>query len=110
MHFFWNTYLNRKFKVLTEAQSAAIKAIPAASEKLASLPPTFLSTAENDPLRDEGIAFNGALQAAGVATEHHHFQESEHGFATAPDTDSNALRQINAINDWIEGLLHKPSN
>lgn len=109
MHFFWNTYLNRKFKVLTEAQSAAIKAIPAASGQLASLPPTFLSTAENDPLRDEGIAFNGALQAAGVATEHHHFHDSEHGFATSPSTDSNALRQINAISDWIVGLQHKRS-
>jgi dipeptidyl aminopeptidase/acylaminoacyl peptidase len=56
------------------------------------------------------MTFNSALQAAGVAIEYHHFQESEHGFATAPNTDSNALHQIKAISNWIEGLLHKPSN
>jgi acetyl esterase len=44
-------------------------------------PPTFLLTAEVDPLRDENLAFAARLRQAGVALEHHDYPEMVHGFA-----------------------------
>lgn len=104
MHYFWNTYLGEKFSDLATAESKAKTALPGTYEDLSTMPKTFLSTAENDPLRDEGIAFKEALIRAGITTTYQHFANSEHGFATAPGADPEAVRQIDLINEWIETL------
>lgn len=44
-------------------------AVPAQSLRLAGLPPTLLITANDDPLRDEALAYAGRLQAAGVLVQ-----------------------------------------
>ncbi len=44
-------------------------------------PPTFLVTAEVDPLREENLRFVEWLRAAGVAVEHHDYPGTVHGFA-----------------------------
>jgi len=44
-------------------------------------PPTYLVTAEVDPLREENLAFAEKLKAAGVAVEHHDYPGMVHGFA-----------------------------
>lgn len=44
-------------------------------------PPTFLVTAEIDPLREENLAFAAKLRLAGVALEHHEYADMVHGFA-----------------------------
>jgi acetyl esterase/lipase len=53
---------------------------PLRATKFSHLPPTHIHTAEFDPLRDEGEAYAGLLQQAGVATRYtchagmiHHF-------------------------------------
>jgi acetyl esterase len=38
-------------------------------------------------LRDEGIAFDNALQAAGVRTVRRHYEGGVHGFMTMPMLD-----------------------
>jgi acetyl esterase len=53
--------------------------LPLAAD-LGGLPPTFLMTAEFDPLRDEGIAYAHKLQSAGVRVEHIHVEDQMHGF------------------------------
>jgi acetyl esterase len=43
--------------------------------------------AGHDPLRDEGIAYADALNAAGVPTARCHYEGGVHGFMTMPALD-----------------------
>lgn len=62
MKFGWDTYAP------AEANRTDIYAAPlqASAEQLAGLAPAVILTAENDPLRDEGIAYGRKLREAGV--------------------------------------------
>lgn len=51
-----------------------------------NMPPTYIVTADLDPLRDEGLNYALALIDAGNTVELHHFPRTFHGFdAVAPD-------------------------
>lgn len=54
-------------------------AAPARAINLESLPPTYISVMEFDPLRDEGLAYAQRLLQAGVATEVHCYPGAFHG-------------------------------
>jgi acetyl esterase len=54
---------------------------------LTGLPPAVVVLAGHDPLRDEGIAYADALQAAGVVTTRCLFNGGIHGFVTMPMLD-----------------------
>ncbi|MFC7175638.1 alpha/beta hydrolase [Halosegnis marinus] len=55
-------------------------AFPLVADSHADLPPATVVTAGFDPIRDEGIAYAEALEAAGVAVEHHHYPDMIHAF------------------------------
>jgi acetyl esterase len=55
-------------------------ATPLLSPRLHELPPTLLSTAEYDALRDEGQAFGDALAAVGVAVDQRCYAGLPHAF------------------------------
>ncbi len=54
---------------------------------LQGLPPAIVVAAGHDPLRDEGIAYAEALEAAGVVTVRCFFEGGIHGFMTMPMLD-----------------------
>lgn len=54
---------------------------------LGGLPPAVVVLAGHDPLRDEGIAYTDALEAAGVPTVRCAFDGGIHGFMTMPMLD-----------------------
>lgn len=55
--------------------------------RLDEIPPAVVVLAGHDPLRDEGIAYVGALEAAGVPTVRCTFEGGIHGFMTMPILD-----------------------
>jgi acetyl esterase/lipase len=57
-----------------------VYASPARAIDLSRLPPTYIMTAHEDPLRDEALAFARRLLAAGTVVELHHFPRTYHGF------------------------------
>ena len=71
----WRAYLG------ADVTEVSPYAAPARAEDLSGLPPAYISTAENDPLRDEGILYALRLLQAGVSVELHQFPGTFHGSA-----------------------------
>jgi acetyl esterase/lipase len=71
----WKAYLGE----LAGTAEVPAYAAPARATDLSGLPPAYISTAENDPLRDEGIAYAQRLLQAGVSVELHQFPGTFHG-------------------------------
>ncbi len=74
MEWFWNHYL------ADPSHAAHPHASPLRANNLAGLPPAYVTTAEYDPLRDEGEYYGKALQAAGVPTRIKRWDGVNHGF------------------------------
>ena len=100
MQWFWDTYLGGQSAQAPQLQ----RAFPLRSSRLASLPPTFLVTAQKDPLRDEGRAYGEKLQQAGVPVSSHHFANAAHGFACSegPHADFHSFMQH--FTTWLAQL------
>jgi acetyl esterase len=75
MKWFWQHYVDGAG---VDAKDPLVSPINAKS--LAGLPPAFVSTAEFDPLRDEGEDYAGKLKAAGVSVESKRYAGVFHGF------------------------------
>lgn len=71
---------------------------PLLAEDLSGLPPAFVLTAENDVLRDEGIAYAARLREAGVKVESLCEEGLIHGFF------SNVMLFADRIQDAIEKM------
>jgi acetyl esterase len=73
----WRAYLGPN----ADRDDVSPYAAPARATDLSGLPTTYISTAENDPLRDEGILYALRLLQAGVSVELHSFAGTFHGSA-----------------------------
>lgn len=72
--------------------------------QLDGLPPTVLVVAGHDPLRDEGLAYADALEAAGVTTVRCRFDGGIHGFMTMPMLDIAHAARKQAARELAELL------
>jgi len=91
MEWFRAHYLRR------EEDARDWRASPLRAPSLAGLPPTFLLTAEYDPLRDEGEAYARRLQEEGVPVVLKRYGGMIHGFVSLPwvfDAGREALEDI----------------
>ncbi|SHL51796.1 Acetyl esterase/lipase [Pseudonocardia thermophila] len=80
----WAAYLG---EIRRASADVPAYAAPARARDLSGLPPTYISAAEADPLRDEAIAFAHALLNAGVSVELHVFPETFHGSLAFRDAE-----------------------
>ncbi|TCC26457.1 alpha/beta hydrolase [Kribbella sindirgiensis] len=79
---------------------------PLRAEDLTGLPPTYLTTAGFDPLRDEGLEYATALKAAGNPLTHAHHPTLPHGHAnllTVPGTTRAAQTHLT---NHLRATLH----
>ena len=82
-------------------------ACPGRAENLVGLPPTYLLTAELDPLRDEGLDFAGRLLHAGVSVELRHYARTFHGFdaltgvSIAEEAMADQVRAVRRLSDHV---------
>lgn len=74
---------------------------PLLSDRLGSLPPTLVVTAEHDPLRDEGEELVRRLAEEGVAVVGTRYLGQLHGFWRHPDVFDAAEPALRQVAGWL---------
>jgi acetyl esterase len=74
----------QSWKYYLAGQEPSPYAAPARAEDLSGLPPTYIATAEFDPLRDEGLQYGLRLLADDVPVELHNHPGTLHGLGPIP--------------------------
>jgi len=91
----WELYLGESYQ--RGAHDVPASAAPARLEDATGLPPTYISTMEFDPLRDEGVLYALKLMQAGVPTELHSFPGTFHGSSMLGPTQIAVREQTEMI-------------
>ncbi|HLI77710.1 MAG TPA: alpha/beta hydrolase [Acidobacteriaceae bacterium] len=84
---------------------------PLRGEAGADTPPTLITTAEYDVLRDEGLAYVEKLKAAKVAVTHFHAPAMHHDFPVSPATVARfpeSLAALHEVAGWLRAALGLP--
>jgi acetyl esterase len=97
----WGYYLG------PDRTSVSPYAAPGREDNLAGLPPTYVMTAELDPLRDDGLRYAARLLEAGVSVELHQFGGAFHGFDLFPTAVSR--RALDEQVAWVVGVTRTTS-
>ena len=79
---------------------------PLRAASLAGLPRAIVVVCEYDPIRDEGLAYEEALRAAGVASELLHFAGQVHGFISFAPLVPSAREALQQILAALRQALH----
>jgi acetyl esterase len=99
MKYFWAHYLNDASEGLDP------RASPLRAASVAGLPPTYVITAEYDPLRDEGEAFAARLRQAGVDTALVRYPDVNHGFMSWVGVIDRSGEALNGALDWLRSRV-----
>ena len=106
MRWFFNNYLNTP----NDGENKFVSPLRARIEDLKGLPPTTVITAEIDPLRNEGIAYEEKLKIAGVDIEAKDFEGVTHEFfGMAPVLNEAVEAEVFAA-ERLKGAFDKAKN
>lgn len=79
---------------------------PLHAKDISESPKSYILTLGYDPLRDDGIAYAQRLKAAGINTQHQHYDDCMHGFisitklsARAKQATHDIAMALNSFND-----------
>src|SRR5690606_10352069 len=100
----WKYYLSQG--VTVDGRDGTAYAAPARAEDLSGLPPAFITAAEFDPLRDEGLAFAQRLLHAGVSVEVHHYPGTFHGSASMVPEAAVSKKMTDDLHGALRRALH----
>jgi len=101
----WNKHLAKvMWESYLRGNSDRRYAVPARIREVSGLPPTYVLTAEHDPLRDEALNFVARLAAAGVSVTHRHVPGGFHGF-DALRAPAISQRVRGEVIEFLHGLL-----
>lgn len=104
MLWFWQQYLpHPRFALVAMAS-------PLRAASHASLPPAFITTAEFDPLRDEGEAYAQKLKAAGVPVEHVRYPGLIHGYARRTKVFSRSRQALEEAGAALRRAIGGPGS
>lgn len=101
MRWFWELYAPGASADDTGLAPLQLRDVPA-------LPPTLVTTAQYDVLRDEGIAYAEKLKAAGVAVTHLHASDMGHNFPVTPSQVvrfEQGVQTLGEIAAWLKANL-----
>lgn len=88
----------------TSLLSSNHRVAPFVADTHTGLPPAYIAVAQNDPLRDSGVAYADALKAAGVPVELTNGDGLIHGYLRAMDTCSASMTSLKAMCAWLAAL------
>jgi acetyl esterase len=104
MRWFWQQYIVGVSANDPNVSPLQIKNVP-------PLPPTLITTAEYDVLRDEGVAYAQKLSAAGIQVTHLHSPDMSHNFPATPNLVARfpqCRQTLDEIAAWLQAILYKP--
>ena len=96
----WQLYL-RNSPLLKAGETQHDLATPLHVKDLGRLPPAFVTTAEYDLLRDEGLAYAERLKAAGNEVLHKRYPAQEHGYVGGRPSAAHT-ETIADIANWLK--------
>lgn len=78
------------------------RAAPLLADSHVGLPPACVAVAQLDPLRDSGLAYAEALEAAGVPVTLDRGPGLIHGYLRAMDYCGDAMAALHRMADWLD--------
>jgi acetyl esterase len=91
-----------------EVDLRAPQVSPLFERDLAGMPPTFIATAECDPLRDEGEVYGQNLRDAGVDVTARRYRGMIHGFFQMTAALDSARLLHNELAQWLKERVEMP--